>query len=129
MMVIRDSPGGEGADWNQYGALPAVPELMLMVGQGLVNLRPDLAFTWFGKASRAEMLSSSAEWCKAHCRFLCSLLKNPNTTRIESGPGVWEQVGVVDGAFQGDTSSSPKFLRGMRKLKERVAIDAQLRGI
>ena len=132
---IRKSPSGEGAAWNQYGSLPAGPELMLMVGQGLMNLRPDLAFTSldftnaFGKASRAAMLTSSAEWCKAHCRFLCTVWKQPNKAWVETAAGVWEQLSVMDGAFQGDTSSSPSFSRGMRKLKERVATEAQQRGI
>ena len=40
--TIRDSETGEGLDWNQYGAQPAGPELMLMVGQRLMQLRPVL---------------------------------------------------------------------------------------
>ncbi|CAK0830693.1 unnamed protein product, partial [Prorocentrum cordatum] len=35
---------GEGLHWSQYGGQPAGPELMLMVGQGMMNLKPDLAY-------------------------------------------------------------------------------------
>ena len=133
--AIRDSEAGEGLDWNQYGAQPAGPELMLMVGQGLMQLRPDLAYlsldgtNAFGNASRAEMLRSSAKWCKAHCRFLCTIWKRPNQAWVEVAPGQWEPVLVEDGAFQGDTSSSPSYSRALRTLKAEVAAEAERRGI
>ena len=124
--LLRTTPEGEGMDWNQYGAHPAGPELMLMVGQGMMNLAPHLAFASldlsnaFGTASRAAMLRSAAKWCKGHCRFLCNIWRVPNVAWIESAPGQWTPISVRDGAFQGDTSSTPSFSRAMRMMVDAV---------
>ena len=133
--VIREMPGGEGLDWNQYGSHPAGPELMLMVGQGLMNLAPHLAFisldltNAFGRAKRTAMLRGAARWCPAHCRFLHALWSVPNIAWVESAPGEWAPITVKDGAFQGDTSSTPSFSRGMRAMVEEVCAIAQAQGI
>eukprot|EP00973_Karenia_brevis_P092554 12412977-Karenia_brevis.AAC.1 len=133
--AIRMQPGGEGLDWNQYGGHPAGPELMLMVGQGMMNIKPGLAFisfdmkNAFGRAKRASMLRASARWCKQHCRFLCSLWSTTNTAWIEHERGQWTSVGVADGAFQGDTSSTPSFSRAMRLAITQIETAVQEQGI
>ena len=133
--AIRLQPDGEGLDWNQYGGHPAGPELMLMVGQGMMKLAPSMAYmsldmaNAYGRAKRASMLRGTAKWCKAHCRFLCSLWSAKNEAWVEYAPGQWKPFSVVDGAFQGDTSSTPSFSRAMRLAVEEIEQAARMKGI
>ena len=108
---------------------------MLMVGQALMRLAPHLAYASldmgnaFGTASRVAMLKGSAKWCKGHCRFLCNLWRVRNAAWIEHARGDWRPVDVLDVAFQGNTSSTPSFSRGMRLMFETVREEIQRRGI
>ena len=62
----------EGLRWTRYGGQAAGPELMLMVHQGLMALRPRLAYcsldgeNAYGTIRRAAMLRASAKWCPQH---------------------------------------------------------------
>ena len=121
--VVQDAvrvSGGEGLAWHQYGGQPAGPELMLMVGAGMMNMRPDLAFVSldgenaYGRMKRATMLRGTAKWCPKHARFLACLWQSESRAWLENGPGEWREIGIVEGTAQGDTSSTPAFSRGYR---------------
>lgn len=124
--TLRLDCGGEGLDWDQYGGHKGGPELMLMVGQGMMTVRPELAFVSldvanaYGTMHRATMLDGTARWCPAHARFLCALWQVPNVAWLETRPGIWEPVEVADGTAQGDTSSTPSYSRGLRLVLSRV---------
>ena len=114
---------------------PSRARTVLMVGQGMMNLAPSLAYASFdmtnafGKARRASMLRGTAKWCKAHCRFLCNLWSARNVAWVEHEPGQWRAVDVVDGAFQGDTSRTPSFSRAIRLKVEEICVAAAAKGM
>ena len=116
----------EGLHWSQYGGQPAGPELMLMVHQGLMNLRLQLAYcsldgeNAYGTIGRAAMLRGKARWCPAHASFLACQWGAANKAWVESGPATWEEVEVMEGTAQGGTSSTPAFSRGLRDALERA---------
>eukprot|EP00973_Karenia_brevis_P078378 10881484-Karenia_brevis.AAC.1 len=94
----REDGTGEGLHWSQYGGQPAGPELMLMVGQGLMNLRPDLAYVSldgenaYGRMKRAFMLEGTTRWCPRHASFLACQWSARTTAWIENAPGIWESA-------------------------------------
>eukprot|EP00973_Karenia_brevis_P004991 688350-Karenia_brevis.AAC.1 len=69
---------------------------------------------------RCEMLESAAEYCPPVARFLACLWKGTSLAWLESQPGEWEAVEVMEGTAQGDTSSSPSFSRGFRRVLDRI---------
>ena len=133
--TLRNTPDAEGLSWNQYGAQPAGPETMLMVGNALMEAMPMWAFASldfsnaFGTASRAAMLRSTSEWCPGHAKFLCNLWRGKSFAWIEKAPSEWERVEILDGAYQGDTSSAPSFSRALRLVERAVREEAERRGI
>ena len=81
---VRKRNPFEGLGWNQYGGTATGPETLLLVGQGVVVLRPDLALVSldaenaFGTMKRSYMLEGSAKWCPEICRFLCNIWDHDN---------------------------------------------------
>ena len=124
--VAGDGSSCEGLHWSQYGSQPAGPELMLMVHQGLMNLRPNLAYVSldgenaFGAMRRAVMLQGAARFCPAHSCFLACLWSGPTRGFIEAGERTWKEVNIKEGTAQGDTSSNPAFSRGHPLVLERA---------
>ena len=128
--VVRecgDADGsGEGLHWSQYGGQPAGPELMLMVGQGLMNMEPHLAFVSldgenaYGRMRRRVMLEGTVKWCPRHANLLACQWSAPTQAWIESNPGEWQSANVVEGTAQGETSSTPAFSRGYRVVLEKA---------
>ena len=76
---IRRGGRNEGLAWNQYGGMPGGPETLLLVGQGVATLRPDLAIVSldvenaFGIMTRSQMLRGATKYCPEACRFLCNM--------------------------------------------------------
>ena len=134
---IKPKPGDnpEGLEWTQYGGQPAGPELMLMVHQGMMRLRPDLAYcsldaeNAYPTAKRSAMLRGAIEWCPWHAKFLANQWKASNKAWIEVAPGKWDSVQVVEGTAQGDTSSTPAFSRGLRVALRSAAAEFHAEGI
>ena len=116
----------EGLHWSQYGGQPAGPELMLMVHQGLMKLRPQYAYcsldgqNAYGTMSRARMLRSTSKCCPAHAAFLACQWDTQIFAWVEVSEGSWKQVRIYEGTAQGDTSSTPAFSRGLRIALERA---------
>ena len=116
----RGDDTAEGLHWSQYGGQSAGPELMLLVHQGMMKLRPDLAYSSldaanaYGEVKRAAMLRGTSEWCPSHAAFLACQWRAVNEAWIEEEPNVWRRVEVMEGTAQGDTSSTPAFSRGLR---------------
>ena len=100
----------EGLHWSQYGGQPAGPELMLMVHQGLMNLRPQLTYVSldgenaFGCIKRAAMLRGTAKWCPAHAPFLVSQWNADNKAWVQVSEKSWKEVSLKEGTAQGDTA-------------------------
>ena len=126
--AVRNKPGqqrsggvsAEGLHWSQYGGVPAGPETMLMVHQGLMRLRPNLAYcsldaaNAYGTIKRSAMLAATAKWCPEHAGFLAVQWRAPARVWLERSPGKWEREITTEGTAQGDTASTPAFSRGMR---------------
>ena len=110
----------EGLHWTQYGGQPAGPELMLMVHQGLMKLRPRLAYcsldaeNAYGAIKRSAMLRGTVRWCPANAPFLACQWSSRSQAWIQTSACKWEQVTVAEGTAQGDTSSTLAFSRGLR---------------
>ena len=78
---------------------------------------------------RAEMLEGTAQWCPEHARFLCAVWQGPKVAWVEIAAGKWELVEVVDGTAQGDTSSTPSYSRGLRRVLVRIGNRLKQAGI
>jgi hypothetical protein len=117
---------GEGLHWSQYGGQPAGPELMLMVGQGLMNLAPHLAFVSldgenaYGRMRRRVMLEGTVKWCPRHANILACQWSAPTKAWIEANPGEWQSANVLEGTAQGEISSTPAFSTGYRVVLEKA---------
>ena len=87
------SDSAEGLHWSQYGGQPAGPELMLMVHQGLMHLRPNLAYcsldaeNAYGTIKRTAMLEGTRRWCPAHGAFLACQWEAQSKAWVEVRPG------------------------------------------
>ena len=87
---IRKANPSEGLAWNQYGGTPAGPETLLLIGQGVTKLRPDLAVVSldvenaFGTMKQRQMLQGATQDCPAACRFLCNIWKVDNVAWVEN---------------------------------------------
>ena len=125
----------EGLRWDQYGGQPAGPELMLMVHQGLMRLRPDLAYcsldaeNAFPEIKRAAMLQGTDKWYPQHSNFLTTQWSAANDMWIETQRDVWDRVHTAQGTAQGDTASAPAFSRGLRVAIEESEQELESRGI
>ena len=132
---IRRCGRNEGLAWNQYGGMPAGPETLLLLGQGVAALRPDLAIVSldvenaFGTMKRSQMLRGAARYCPKACRFLCNIWGAANVAWIETSKQVWKKVFVLEGTAQGDTSSSSAFSRGYRLALEEASAKLATDGV
>ena len=125
-VATREIDPTEGLHWTQYSALPAGPETMLMVGQGIMNLRPDVTAVSldgtnaFGRLKREYMLDGTTEWCPQQAPFLARRWSVQTRAWMEESPGKWVAVDVLEGTAQGETASAPAFARGFRKVIRRA---------
>ena len=133
--AIRESDPAEGLGWSQYSAHRAGPELMLLVAQGIMRLRPGLAFASvdgenaYGTIQRSAMLKGAVEYCPKHSGFLACQWRAETKAWLEHAPGKWESASVVDGTAQGDTGSTPAFGRAYRKAITRTVQRLSTMGI
>ena len=102
---VKDG-SGEGLDWSQYGGQPAGPELMLMVGQAMMNIAPHLAYVSldgenaYGRMRRATMLDGATAYCPRHANLLACQWSAPTRAWLEEAPGQWSAVDVQEGKAQ-----------------------------
>ena len=82
-----------------------------------------------GKTRRAEMLRGTVETCPAHTRFLATVWQASGPVWLEETPGIWRHTDVADGAAQGDTSSYPRFCRGLKRTLRRAIRRLSAEGI
>ena len=138
--IRREGPtlqdhNAEGLHWSQYGGQAAGPELMLMVHQGMMQMRPGLAYcsldaeNAYGTIKRAAMLEGTLRWCPKHAPFLAAQWRAESTAWVETGPGKWEKLAIKEGTAQGDTASTPAFSRGLRVALEQARERLAERGV